>query len=81
MAGPTEHIALDRALCIGAGLCAATAPRHFVLDADRRSTLRPDAGEPDEDTEDAVAICPVEAISLVPGARPGLIRPPVRSGE
>ncbi|MFJ1646466.1 ferredoxin [Streptomyces sp. NPDC088258] len=72
--GPTgraAHLVVDRARCIGTGLCAATAPRHFVLDADRRSTLRPDAGHPDAaDAADAMALCPMEAIALVPGAAP-----------
>ncbi|MFJ2439635.1 ferredoxin [Streptomyces sp. NPDC087658] len=62
----TRRITLDRDVCIGSGLCAATAPRHFVLDRDRRSALLPGAGEPDGSAEDAVALCPVEAISLVP---------------
>ncbi|MCM2392528.1 ferredoxin [Streptomyces albipurpureus] len=60
----TERIELDRALCIGSGLCAATAPGHFALDADRRSRLREDAGAPDERVEDAAAVCPVEAITI-----------------
>ncbi|RDG36999.1 ferredoxin [Streptomyces corynorhini] len=63
-----ERLVVDRALCIGSGLCAATAPRHFLLAADRRSIARPDAGAPDADAADAMALCPVEAISLVPGA-------------
>lgn len=60
----TSRIILDRQLCIGSGMCAATAPEHFVLDADRRSRLLPGAAGPDERVEDAVLLCPMEAIAL-----------------
>ncbi|MEW1720320.1 ferredoxin [Streptomyces sp. NPDC093109] len=79
--GRAAHLVVDRARCIGAGLCAATAPRHFVLAADHRSALRPDADAPDAGAADAVALCPVEAISLVPGAAQDRDAPPVRSRE
>ena len=60
----TRRIEIDRAICIGSGMCVATAPRHFTIAADRRSQLLPGAGEPDEEVEDAAAFCPVEAITL-----------------
>ncbi|WP_329021503.1 ferredoxin [Streptomyces sp. NBC_00690] len=61
----SRRIEIDRDICIGSGLCAATAPRHFALGEDRRSRILPDAGEPDEEVADAVDFCPVEAISLL----------------
>ncbi|MGW4229977.1 ferredoxin [Streptomyces sp. NPDC004980] len=68
------RILVDPALCIGSGICLATAPRHFEPDADNRSRARPDAPEADESARDAAALCPVEAIGFVgsgPPAPPG----------
>lgn len=50
--------------CIGSGVCAGTAPRHFALGDDNRS--RPLAGTvaADDAVLDAAASCPVEAITV-----------------
>jgi ferredoxin len=52
--------------CIGSGSCVGLAPQYFDLDdAEGRShPIDPDA-EPDEAVLDAVASCPMEAISVV----------------
>ncbi|RPK69053.1 hypothetical protein EES43_00560 [Streptomyces sp. ADI96-02] len=77
-AGPeaAARVFVDPALCIGSGICLATAPRHFEPGGDNRSRARPDAPASDESAEDAAALCPVEAIGLVagppaPGPPPG----------
>ncbi|MER7004419.1 ferredoxin [Dactylosporangium sp. NPDC000555] len=52
--------------CIGSGSCVGVAPGRFELDeAEGRShPVTPDV-EPDEAVLDAVASCPMEAISVV----------------
>jgi ferredoxin len=52
--------------CIGSGSCAGIAPERFELDAatGRARPVRADV-EPDEAVLDAVASCPMEAISVV----------------
>ncbi|GGZ86701.1 hypothetical protein GCM10010371_53360 [Streptomyces subrutilus] len=73
-AGRRVHV--DPALCIGSGICLATAPRHFQAGEDHRSRARPDAPAADESAEDATALCPVEAIGLIAGPPVPGIPPP-----
>ncbi|MET9294226.1 ferredoxin [Streptomyces sp. NPDC003077] len=74
MTGTTDHqhtapddrwrVEVDRGVCVGSGMCVATAPDRFRLDAARQS--RPT--EPEADAGEALLAaaesCPVEAISL-----------------
>ena len=57
------QVEVDGDTCIGSGMCAASAPRHFELVA---GVSRPLAGqvEPDEVVRDAATFCPVEAITV-----------------
>ncbi|MFD9540900.1 ferredoxin [Streptomyces sp. NPDC060022] len=73
-----SRVFVDPALCIGSGICLATAPRHFESAEGKRSRARPDAPVADESAGDAVALCPVEAIGFLtsrppapPSAPPG----------
>lgn len=50
--------------CIGAGICAGTSPDRFVLGADGRSRPVRDLVAPDDTVLDAVASCPMEAITV-----------------
>ncbi|GII20420.1 ferredoxin [Planosporangium mesophilum] len=50
--------------CIGSGSCVGVAPGHFALGSDNRSRPLSDEIEPDEAILDAVASCPVEAITI-----------------
>jgi ferredoxin len=50
--------------CIGAGVCAGTAPERFVLGADGRARAVRELVDADETVLDAVAACPMEAISV-----------------
>jgi ferredoxin len=52
--------------CIGSGSCVGISSSHFTLDdaAGQAHPVHPDA-EPDERILDAVASCPMEAISVV----------------
>ncbi|MFD7664724.1 ferredoxin [Streptomyces sp. NPDC059788] len=62
--GTRWHVAVDRNVCIGSGLCAATAPGGFELDAARQS--HPVRAECDacDDVLAAAEGCPVEAITV-----------------
>jgi ferredoxin len=51
--------------CIGSGSCEGIAPNRFVLGEDNRSHPVSDEIEPDDAVLDAVASCPMEAISVV----------------
>jgi ferredoxin len=50
--------------CIGSGVCAGTAPRHFALGPDGRSHPLASPVEPDEAVMDAAISCPMEAIAV-----------------
>ncbi|MCW2642412.1 MAG: hypothetical protein JWP76_4718 [Dactylosporangium sp.] len=61
--------------CIGSGSCAGVAPGHFALGADNRShPLAPEVA-PHEAVLDAVASCPVEAITVVDAATGEVVEP------
>ena len=53
--------------CIGSGSCAGIAPDRFELDdvEGRAHPVHPDVAPDDEAVLDAVASCPMEAISVV----------------
>jgi len=61
----SEHwkITVNRDACLGSGLCAGTAPRHFRLDDGRSRAIREDI-EPDDIVVDAADMCPAEAITV-----------------
>jgi len=50
--------------CIGSGVCAGTAPRHFEIGPDGRSHPLASPVEPDDAVLGAAASCPMEAISV-----------------
>jgi ferredoxin len=56
-------VGVDRAACIGSGMCVALAPERFTFDG-LRSRPVSERVEPDERVREAAAACPVEAISL-----------------
>jgi ferredoxin len=61
------HVTVDRDACLGSGVCAATAPRHFRLEGGKSRALRDDI-EPDGIVLEAADTCPAEAITVVDGA-------------
>ncbi|WP_050502812.1 ferredoxin [Streptomyces monomycini] len=74
--GPRWHVAVDRGVCIGSGLCAATAPGGFALDAARQShPVRPEC-EASDDVLAAAEGCPVEAITVTDAATGEAVFPP-----
>ncbi|MGW8698204.1 ferredoxin [Streptomyces eurythermus] len=56
---------VDRARCVGAGMCAGAAPDEFEVDTEGRSRLRRDAGRGGEALLTAAELCPVEAITII----------------
>lgn len=50
--------------CIGSGVCAGTAPRHFAIGPDGRSRPLESPVEPDDAVLGAAASCPMEAIAV-----------------
>ena len=50
--------------CIGSGVCAGTAPRHFAIGDDGRSHPLASPAAPDDVVLDAAASCPMEAITV-----------------
>ncbi|WP_063796124.1 ferredoxin [Peterkaempfera griseoplana] len=61
-------VRVDRARCVGTGLCAGAAPGDFQLDADGKSRPRRDTTVPSDGLSDAAEFCPVEAITVVDAA-------------
>jgi ferredoxin len=61
----SEHwkVTVDRDACLGSGVCAGAAPRHFRLDAGRSRPIREDI-EPDDIVLDVADTCPAEAITV-----------------
>lgn len=57
------RVSVDPGRCIGSGVCAGTAPRHFVL-VDGLSTPVAGTVEPDDAVAAAADSCPVEAIAV-----------------
>ncbi|KXK61749.1 ferredoxin [Micromonospora fluostatini] len=57
------RVRVDGSLCIGAGICASTAPSHFALD-DGLSQPLAERIQPDEAVRDAADSCPMEAITV-----------------
>jgi ferredoxin len=56
-------ITVDREACLGSGVRAATAPRHFRLHDGRSRAIREDI-ESDDIVLDVADTCPAEAITV-----------------
>jgi ferredoxin len=63
------EITIDKDICVGAGMCALTAPRVFTQDDDGLSEVLPGLqdGGGDPLVREAARACPVRAISLSGG--------------
>ncbi|MFC1413104.1 ferredoxin [Streptacidiphilus sp. N1-12] len=62
--GDRWRVEVDRSVCIGSGLCAASAPDGFRLDSVRQSHPVQDEADASEALLAAAESCPVEAIAL-----------------
>jgi ferredoxin len=61
--------------CIGSGSCVGIAPARFELGDDNRSHPLAEEIEPDDAVLDAVASCPMEAITVVDAATGETVEP------
>jgi ferredoxin len=61
--------------CIGSGSCVGIAPTRFELGDDNRSHPIREEIEPDDAVLDAVASCPMEAITVVDTGTGDLVEP------
>ncbi|MER8184578.1 ferredoxin [Kitasatospora sp. NPDC094015] len=58
-------VTVDRARCVGTGLCAATAPGDLTLGADGRALARHRTAALSAELAEAAEMCPVEAIAVL----------------
>ena len=56
-------VTVNRDTCLGSGICAATAPRHFRLENGESRALQENI-EPDDIVLDVADTCPAEAITV-----------------
>ncbi|MEU4768190.1 ferredoxin [Actinosynnema sp. NPDC023794] len=68
-------IEVDRATCMGTGMCTSIAPDHFRLDGGTATPVKSEV-EPDDAVVDAAESCPMEAI-LVRSADGAVLAPQV----
>jgi len=54
---------VDREICTSCGLCNELAPNTFELDDEEIAYVKDPAGDSEEDIQEAIDGCPVEAIS------------------
>ncbi|MEU8466112.1 ferredoxin [Streptomyces sp. NPDC059982] len=62
--GDRWQIEVDRAVCIGSGMCVNHAPDAFALDSARQSHPRAAETDANEPALTAAEGCPVEAIMI-----------------
>jgi ferredoxin len=74
--GDRWRVEVDRGLCIGSGLCVASAPDAFRLDAARQSHPASEESDASEALLGAAESCPVEAIMLRLAASGDPVFPP-----
>ena len=60
-----KNIVVDQEVCIGCGNCVGIAPEHFELnDEGKSSVIKQYSVEDDKKIKDAIASCPVDAITI-----------------
>jgi ferredoxin len=59
----TWLVEVDPGTCIGSGICAGTAPKHFEVIDGVSHPVRPET-DPADEAIDAAESCPVEAITI-----------------
>ncbi|XVQ15812.1 ferredoxin [Spirillospora sp. CA-255316] len=57
-------VTFDRHMCVGTGLCAATAPHELDLDENGKGHATAETLPASEAVRDAAESCPVEAITI-----------------
>ncbi|MGW4466427.1 ferredoxin [Micromonospora sp. NBC_01796] len=74
MVSPAWRVRVDSRRCIGSGVCAGAAPKHFVL-VDGLSTPVAETIIPADEVAAAADSCPVEAITVRDSTDDRLIAP------
>lgn len=66
MADPRREaeVAVDRDLCLGAGMCVVYAPRTFTHDAEAKAVVTEPPNDALSEIRNAVDACPMGALSL-----------------
>lgn len=64
------EVAVDRATCIGNGVCVALAPHAFKLDQSMKAVVLDASSETEEKLLAAAETCPTQAIYLSAGGAP-----------
>lgn len=59
----SEHLTVDRDRCMGSGQCTFYAPATFDLDDISVAIVIDDHGDPDNDIQMAIDVCPTRAIA------------------
>lgn len=59
----TWRVQVDGGRCVGSGMCAGVAPRHFTLDGERSRPASATVGA-DDGVLAAAECCPMEAITI-----------------
>lgn len=60
------RVTADRDVCVGAGMCALTAPEVFEQDDDGLvNVLSPDPGPREEAAREVAVLCPSGAVRLI----------------
>jgi ferredoxin len=57
------QLKVDRETCIGCGSCVDLCPDVFEMDDEDKAIVKDDANYDDCDPDEAVDVCPVDAIS------------------
>ena len=59
------RVSVDLDKCVGNAMCETYAPRVFVLNDDRQSTVADPSADPEGAVMEAAEDCPVSAITVV----------------
>ncbi len=59
------RVSVDLDICVGNAMCETYAPKVFVLNDDRQSTVADSNGDTFENIMEAAQDCPVSAITVI----------------
>lgn len=58
-----KKIKIDKDKCLGCGTCVALSPGVFVLNAEGKAEVKNPTGDSEENIQNVIDSCPVQAIS------------------
>ena len=59
------RVSVDLDICVGTAMCETYAPKVFVLNDDRQSTVADPNADTEENIMEAAQDCPVSAITVI----------------